>query len=125
MARRANRGETSLRAAIGGISGVVLILLLAPTLVVVIVSFTSGFSLKFPPPGYSLRWYAALADAWQLQFAARNSLQIAIVTTVLTVSAGVPAALRSRDRGAPRRGLSTASSCRPWCCRRSPSDWRL
>jgi len=63
VARRANRGETSLRAAIGGISGVVLILLLAPTLVVVIVSFTSGFSLKFPPPGYSLRWYAALADA--------------------------------------------------------------
>jgi hypothetical protein len=36
-------------------------------------SFTSGFSLKFLPPGYSLRWYAALADAWQLQFAARNS----------------------------------------------------
>jgi putative spermidine/putrescine transport system permease protein len=78
---RADRGEVGLRAVIGAISGAALTLLLAPTLVVVIVSFTSGFSLKFPPPGYPLRWYSALADAWQLQFAARNSIEIAVVTT--------------------------------------------
>jgi putative spermidine/putrescine transport system permease protein len=48
-------------------------LLALPTLVVIIVSFTSGFSLRFPPPGYSLKWYAALLDAWQLHFAAANS----------------------------------------------------
>jgi putative spermidine/putrescine transport system permease protein len=60
---------------------------------VIIVSFTSGFSLKFPPPGYSLRWYAALANAWQLQFAAKNSLEVAAATTALTVVVGVPAAL--------------------------------
>ena len=33
---------------------IALILIIAPSLVVLIVSFTSGFSLKFPPPGYSL-----------------------------------------------------------------------
>ena len=29
--------------------------IIAPSLVVLIVSFTSGYSLKFPPPGYSAR----------------------------------------------------------------------
>src|SRR6266571_1401019 len=69
------------------------VILIAPTLIVIIVSFTSGFSLKFPPPGYSLRWYAALIDAWQLHFAAMNSLKIAIWTTLLAVGLGVGAAL--------------------------------
>ena len=68
-------------------------LLLLPTLVVVIVSFTSGFSLRFPPTGYSLRWYAALLDAWQLHFAATNSFKIALWTTALSVLLGGAAAL--------------------------------
>ena len=67
--------------------------LLAPTVVVLIVSFTSGFSLRFPPPGYSLKWYAALLDAWQLQFAAWNSLQVAFWTTVVSVVLGTAASL--------------------------------
>jgi putative spermidine/putrescine transport system permease protein len=70
-----------------------LLLLVLPTVVVIVVSFTSGFSLKFPPPGYSLKWYEALLDAWQLQFAAENSLKVAIGTTVLAALLGVAAAL--------------------------------
>jgi putative spermidine/putrescine transport system permease protein len=69
------------------------VILIAPTLIVIIVSFTSGFSLKFPPPGYSLRWYAALIDAWQLHFAAMNSLKIALWTTAISIVLGVLAAL--------------------------------
>jgi putative spermidine/putrescine transport system permease protein len=72
---------------------VALILIIAPSLVVVIVSFTSGFSLKFPPPGYSTRWYVELWNAWQLQFAARNSLVVAAWATGLSVLFGVAAAL--------------------------------
>jgi len=72
---------------------VCVVILIAPTLVVIIVSFTNGFSLKFPPPGYSLRWYAALIDAWQLHFAALNSLKIALWTTVISIVLGVAAAL--------------------------------
>jgi putative spermidine/putrescine transport system permease protein len=70
-----------------------LALLLLPTLVVIIVSFTSGFSLRFPPQGYSLRWYAALLAAWQLHFAAANSFKVAIWTTAVSVVLGVSAAL--------------------------------
>ncbi len=87
----------------GVLAGLALLLLLAPTLVVVIVSFTSGLSLRFPPPGLSLRWYAALGDAWQLQFAAWNSLKVAVATTVLSLLLGVAAAL-----GIARSGRASA-----------------
>ncbi|MGJ5047177.1 ABC transporter permease [Bradyrhizobium oligotrophicum] len=76
-----------------------LILIVSPSLVVVIVSFTSGFSLKFPPPGYSTRWYVELWNAWQLQFAARNSVVVALWSTGLSIVLGVAAALAiSRSR---------------------------
>jgi putative spermidine/putrescine transport system permease protein len=76
-----------------GLAALCFLLLVTPTLVVIVVSFTSGFSLKFPPPGYSLRWYVALLDAWQLHFAASNSVKIAIGSTLLSVVLGVAAAL--------------------------------
>ena len=75
------------------LAAIALVILTAPTLVVIIVSFTSGFSLRFPPPGYSLKWYAALLDAWQLHFAAWNSLIVAIWTTVISVVLGTSASL--------------------------------
>ena len=53
----------SLRLVFGAIAGVAVFFLLAPTVVVLLTSFTSSASLKFPPDGFSLRWYAALADA--------------------------------------------------------------
>ncbi|WP_332119293.1 ABC transporter permease [Azorhizobium caulinodans] len=78
---------------IGLIAVLALILLVAPTAIVLIVSFTSGFSLRFPPPGYSLRWYVALWDAWQLQFAAMNSLKVAAWATGLSILFGTAAGL--------------------------------
>ena len=35
------------------------LMLVLPTVIVMVTSFTSGYSLKFPPPGYSTRWYEA------------------------------------------------------------------
>lgn len=37
---------------IGAITGCGMLLLLAPTLVVLIISFTGGITLKFPPPSW-------------------------------------------------------------------------
>ncbi len=85
-----------------------LVLLVAPTLVVLIVSFTDGFSLKFPPPGYSLKWYAELIDASQLHFAAWNSIKVAVATTVLSVVLGVCGALAiARSQTAVARVLDS------------------
>ena len=81
------------QATMWGLAALCFLLLVLPTLVVIAVSFTSGFSLKFPPPGYSLRWYGALLDAWQLHFAAANSFKVATLTTAISVLLGVAAAL--------------------------------
>ena len=108
MRRRAGTDVILLHWLLGTLAAATLILLIAPSLVVIAVSFTSGFSLKFPPPGYSFRWYAALVDAWQLQFAAKNSLEVATATTLLTVIVGVPAAVAiARSRSVTARILDT------------------
>lgn len=93
MRRRVGLEALSFQGAMWGLAILSLLLLALPSVVVIVVSFTSGYSLKFPPPGYSFRWYVSLLDAWQLQFAARNSLEIALWTTALSVLLGVPAAL--------------------------------
>jgi putative spermidine/putrescine transport system permease protein len=93
MRRRNGLEAASFSLTMWGLAAVSFILLAAPSVVVIVVSFTSGYSLKFPPPGYSFRWYVSLLDAWQLQFAATNSLKVALWTTALSVLLGVPAAL--------------------------------
>jgi putative spermidine/putrescine transport system permease protein len=90
----------SLMLVFGLLSAIALVFLIAPTLIVLITSFTASQSLKFPPDGLSLQWYAALLDADQMQRAAWNSLVIAFWTTVLAVVFGTAAALaiaRSRS----------------------------
>src|SRR5881275_2458814 len=91
--RREGLEAVSFKGLMWALAAACFLLLVLPTLVVIVVSFTSGFSLKFPPPGYSLRWYAALIDAWQLHFAAINSLKIALWTTAIAIVLGVAAAL--------------------------------
>ena len=95
---------------LGFIAFVAVILLLAPTVVVIVVSFTSGYSLKFPPPSYSLRWYASLVDAWQLQYAAWNSLKVGVASTLLSVLMGVSAALAWVDDGGAFRAIGARFS---------------
>lgn len=82
-----------------GLALVAGVLLVAPTVVVLITSFTSGFSLKFPPPGYSPRWYLALwTESPEIIAALVLSLKVAALATsvsiVLAVSAALPLARR-------------------------------
>ena len=75
--------------------------LLAPLLVVCVLSFTSGQYLSFPPPGVSLRWYGALAANAEVLRAALNSLVLALIVTVAALLAGLPAALAVARRQVP------------------------
>jgi putative spermidine/putrescine transport system permease protein len=83
------------------------ILLLAPTVIVVITSFTSGYSLKFPPAGYSARWYEALwSDSPELVDAFLLSAELAALATALSVVLSVAAALAlARRKEGWARGL--------------------
>ena len=85
-------------------AGLGYLLLLAPALVVLIVSFSAGNYLNFPPPGFSLRWYDALLTNSQLMHALGTSALLAMTVALLSVLLGAPAAyavarLHFRGRG--------------------------
>jgi putative spermidine/putrescine transport system permease protein len=67
-------------------------LLLAPVLIVAVISFSAGDFLTFPPPGLSTRWYAALLSNAELMAALRNSLLLAAIVACVALLAGIPAA---------------------------------
>ena len=83
----------SIRVVFGLLAVIAMVFLIAPTVIVLVTSLTSSASLKFPPDGLSLRWYAALLDADQMQRAAWNSLVVAFWTTLIAVVLGTAAAL--------------------------------
>jgi putative spermidine/putrescine transport system permease protein len=91
----------SLRLVFVALTVFAMVFLIAPTVIVLITSLTASESLKFPPPGLSLRWYYALLDADQMQRAAWNSLVVAFWTTLISVVLGTAASIaiaRSRAK---------------------------
>lgn len=89
-----------------GFGGFALFYMIAPIGIAVLMSFTDGATLRFPPQGFSLRWYRALIDpvqSSQIHIAARNSLSIAAWTTLGAALVAAPAAYglsRMRARSA-------------------------
>jgi putative spermidine/putrescine transport system permease protein len=97
----ANWQTRSLPLVFGALTVAAIVFLVAPTVIVLLTSFTASESLKFPPPSFSLRWYYALLDADQMQNAAWNSLVIAFWTTLISIVLGTAASLavaRSRSK---------------------------
>lgn len=79
-------GRISLRVFIG----LVWVFLSVPILILLPLSFTSARYLAFPPPGYSLQWFARyLADPSWID-ATLRSFQIGAMTTVLSLVLGIP-----------------------------------
>jgi ABC-type spermidine/putrescine transport system permease subunit II len=81
---------------------VVYAILLLPLLIVVVISFTSGAGVDFPPPGLSTRWFEYIAHRPEFVSGTVNSLILALVATVLALIVGVLASLgmvRYRFRG--------------------------
>ena len=78
-----------------------LALLVGPSLVVVLASFTAGFALSFPPAGLSLRWYEALLfQSPEIISAFWLSLKLAAAATAVGTVLGACAALAlARRRG--------------------------
>ena len=83
----------SLRITFAAITGIAIVFLISPSLIVILTSLTASASLRFPPAGLSLRWYAALLHADQMQQAAWTSLIVAFWTTIICAILGTAAAL--------------------------------
>ncbi|HEY8535436.1 MAG TPA: ABC transporter permease [Vicinamibacterales bacterium] len=67
--------------------------LLAPIIIVVIAAFNSGQYLRFPPEGFSLRWFQKFLESEPFVDAFLFSVRLAIFVTVLATVIGTAAAL--------------------------------
>jgi ABC-type spermidine/putrescine transport system permease subunit II len=82
----------------------VVVFLVAPVIIVVVVSFSGSEYLRFPPPTLSLRWHERFWTTRGWRQAALVSLQFSAVAALIATSFGVAAALalsrwRARGRG--------------------------
>ena len=93
MASRIDLDRLSFNLVIMVIAGIGVFVLIFPTILILIVSFTSEQTLRFPPRGYSLQLYVSLLDAFEIQRAAWVSFKVAVITTVFSVLLGVAGAL--------------------------------
>jgi len=112
MARRQSPVDLLYWLVVSVLGGTTLVILVAPVIVVLVVSLTSEQSLRFPPSGFSLRWYEALLDpvrSGHIHEAALNSLTVAFWGAVLAMLIGASAALWFAGRSGPApRALDAA-----------------
>ncbi|MBN8535190.1 MAG: ABC transporter permease [Rhizobiales bacterium] len=97
MARQLNTPSDRAYGLVMGLLAIVgLAILIVPVLIVLVSSFTSSTVLKFPPPGFSLRWYEALLDPGRsrhVHVALWNSLWVAAFATAIGAVLATLAAL--------------------------------
>lgn len=78
------------------------VFMLLPVAIIIWMAFFDQPYLNFPPKGYSLRWFAGLANEAELFRGLLYSLEIAVVATIVSLLLGVSAAVvlsRARLRG--------------------------
>ncbi len=75
-----------------GTVALILTALIAPIIIIFVMSFTSVSYFQFPPPGYSFKWYQAFFEDVSWMESLFRSLQISFFTTILAVVIGTLAA---------------------------------
>src|SRR5690606_41027577 len=84
-----------------------MLFLLAPLLIVIIVSFTDKGFISYPTDGLSLRWYQAVLDEPRIVESFWLSLKLATFSSSIAVCLAVPAALAlTRYRFAGRDAIN-------------------
>lgn len=76
-----------------GIAGITLLYILTPMIFVTWLAFFYQEIPSFPPEGYSLRWFRAIASNERFISGFGLSLQVGIAATLIGLAIGVPAAL--------------------------------
>jgi putative spermidine/putrescine transport system permease protein len=101
------RAESWWRALRVLITVLLVIFLVAPMIIVVIISFSSAQFLMFPPPGFSMQWYRKIfADpAWFDSLT--TSIEIVVPTGLLAMIIGTAAALGLSRGNIPGKAVIT------------------
>ncbi|MGH3502613.1 MAG: ABC transporter permease [Nocardioidaceae bacterium] len=95
------------RAAWRALIALLYLFLLAPIIVVIIISFDTQSYLAFPPRGFTFSWYAKLASNAEFVTGFQVSVIVAACVCIVSTCVGVPAALAlTRRRFLGRNGLS-------------------
>jgi putative spermidine/putrescine transport system permease protein len=79
--------------ALRGSAAITLAYILTPLVFVIWLAFFRQEIPSFPPEGYSLRWFAAIADDDRFVSGFLLSLQLAVIATSIGLCLGLPAAL--------------------------------
>src|SRR6267142_946713 len=88
--------------AVTSLAAAVLLFLIAPVVIIVLVSFSGADYLSFPPPFLSLRWYQRFLGTPSWRQSIVVSSQVALLTMVFATTLGLLASLalvRGRFRG--------------------------
>jgi putative spermidine/putrescine transport system permease protein len=93
---------------LSGYVGLIALFLIAPTLIVIPMSFSSGRLLRFPPTGFSVKWYSEFLDSQTWTAGAMTSVKVGVATAVLATAIGTVTALGLVRGRYPARGLVTA-----------------
>jgi putative spermidine/putrescine transport system permease protein len=84
-----------------------LLFLVLPLIIVFPLAFSAGHYMTFPPPGFSLQWFAAFFGKPDWMDAGAVSLEVAIPVTLISVGLGTPAAIGlARGRFAGRAAIN-------------------
>ena len=75
------------------VTGIVLVLLLAPIVVVVLISFTTANSFRLPTDGLSLQWIDRFWDTPSLRSSFLYSMMVAFFAALIATVAGTAAAM--------------------------------
>ncbi|MET3290817.1 UNVERIFIED_CONTAM: putative spermidine/putrescine transport system permease protein [Brevibacillus sp. OAP136] len=70
----------------------VFLFLLGPLLIISLTSFEPGTVLKFPPQGFSLRWYQNIFEVEMFMETFKTSIFVSLLGNVLALLLGIPAA---------------------------------
>ncbi|ALP37086.1 ABC transporter permease [Paenibacillus sp. NRS-1782] len=77
---------------LGFFSLLVFVFLLGPLLIISVTSFEPGTVLKFPPQGFSLRWYQNIFEVDLFMSTFKTSIVVSLLGNILALLIGMPAA---------------------------------
>ncbi|MBZ9865300.1 ABC transporter permease [Mesorhizobium sp. CA15] len=74
------------------LGGLVMLFLIAPSVIIVIMSFSGSSLLEFPPQEWSLRWYESYFGSVEWRDATVVSVKVAVMTAIVATLLGTAAA---------------------------------
>lgn len=76
-----------------GFAAAMMVFILTPILLIMVISFSDGYFVSFPPTGFTLDWYSKVLGNQEFIDALLFSTLLSLGTTVLSLLLGVPAAI--------------------------------